>query len=321
MSSDTSRPKPAGRDAPRIAVVGSLNMDLIINTPRLPRPGETLSGGDFLTAHGGKGANQAVAAARQGGRVCMIGCVGSDDFGNRLTGALSEEGIDTSHVTRAGERHTGVAFIILDDQGQNSIILSPGTNGLLSPRHVDEAEDLIAGAGILLCQLEVPQAAIERAMTVARKNGTRVILNPAPFSETCHELLALADVVVPNEIEAAALSGIEVTDGESAERAARHLLDRGPDTVLLTLGKQGVYVASRKSSGMQAGFSVSTADTTAAGDTFAGAFAVASGQGMPLETAVRRAQAAAALAVTKLGAQPSIPNAAEVDAFCRTNGM
>jgi ribokinase len=318
MSANASGPNQAGPAAPRIAVVGSLNMDLIVRTPRLPRPGETLSGGEFVTAHGGKGANQAVAAARQGGVVSMIGCVGTDDFGSRLTGALTEDGIDTAHVTKIEDVQTGVAFILLDGGGQNSIVIAPGTNGLLAPRHIDAAADVIAAADILLCQLEVPEDAVETAMAISRENGTRVIFNPAPYSETCHRLLGLADVVVPNEIEAAGLSGIGVTDAESAGRAADALIDRGPDTVLITLGERGVYVADAGNSYLQEGFAVEAADTTAAGDTFVGAFAVASARGLPLEDAVRRAQAAAALAVTKLGAQPSIPLAADIDLFCQT---
>jgi len=309
-------PEKPNAGAPRIAVVGSLNMDLVVRTPRLPQPGETLAGGDFLTAHGGKGANQAVAAARQGGRVSLIGKVGADDFGNRLSRSLADEGIDTAHLTIAG-RATGVAVIMLDTTGQNSIIISPGANGAVGPDDIDAAAPAIAEADVLLVQLEVPQDAVERAMVLARENKTRVVYNPSPYSDSCRALLPLADVLVPNEIEAADLSGIDTDTDGGPERAARRLLEQGPDTVLLTLGGRGVYAADRNGGRMQPGFAVEVKDTTAAGDTFVAAFAVATGLGLPLEAAVRRAQAAAALAVTRLGAQPSIPTAGEVDAFLK----
>lgn len=295
--------------APRVVVVGSINADLVMRVPRLPKPGETLTGEDLLSANGGKGANQAVAAARQGGRVAMIGCVGNDPFGRTLRQALETERIDTAGVRVVAETSSGVAVIFLDADGQNSILLSPGANARLGVDHVDSMEETIAAADVALFQMEVPTVAVRRAMEIARAAKVSVILNPAPATTEALGLVSLADVVIPNESEAALLTGTDVCDLQSAEVAAAALRDRGPSIVLLTLGRDGVVIATQDGARHFPAFEVSAVDTTAAGDTFVGTFAVAWASGEPLDRAVPRAQAAAALAVTGMGAQPSIPDA------------
>ena len=229
-----------------IVVVGSLNMDLVVRTPRLPRPGETIIGGEaFQTLPGGKGANQAVAAARLGAQVTMVGCVGEDDFGRALLANLEAEGVDHRFVRRDEEAATGVAFIVVDDEGQNSIVVASGANHRLTPADVEAAGELFAGAEMLLLQLESPLAVVQRAAEVARAHGVTVILNPAPAQPLPPELLALVDVLVPNESETALLSGQPVGEEEEAAAAAGALRRQGVETVILTLGARGALLADR----------------------------------------------------------------------------
>ncbi len=317
MTQSPTSPRQPAQKKPRVAVVGSVNADLIAPVPRLPVPGETLQGGNLIFANGGKGANQAVAAARQGGSVSLIGCVGTDPFGETLRTALSDDGIDVGHLDTVDGVSTGVAIILLDADGQNSIVLSPGANAELSVERTNAAGGTIERADVVLCQLEVPLSAVHQAMTIARAARVPVILNPAPASEACRDLIPMADIVVPNESEAALLTGIEVTDMPSAHRAADALIAQGPSLVLLTLGKGGVLAATREGTEHHPAFDVSPVDTTAAGDSFVGAFAVAWASGHPLDEALIRAQAAAALAVTEVGAQPSIPTAEKTITFLR----
>ncbi len=300
---------------PRIAVVGSLNTDLVIRTPRMPRPGETLTGGDFFIAQGGKGANQAVAAARQGAAVTMIGCIGADDFGAAQRAAMLAEGIDDRGLRTMPGTSTGVAVILLDDDRQNSIVVSPGANAAVSPEWIAECAALLTSSAVLLCQMETPADGVAEAMRRARAAGCRVIFNPAPASWSAQSLVALADILVVNESEAAMLSGFTVIDEGSAVQAAEALAARCAGGVLVTLGGRGLVARVAGTTSRHPAFAVTPLDTTAAGDTFVGAFAVAMAGGLPLGEAVTRAQAAAALSVTRLGAQPSIPTAAEVDAF------
>ena len=302
---------------PRIVVVGSLNMDLVIRTPRFPGPGETIIGSAFHTIPGGKGANQAVAAAKLGARVSMVGRVGDDAFGAQQLANLSQLGIDVSHIQRDPKAATGVALIVLDEQGQNSIILAPGANMRLTLADLEVAEDALASAAILVLQLEIPQEVVEQAIKVARAHGVIVLLNPAPARRLPPTLLSQVDVLIPNESETALLTGTEVDDIESSWRAAARLRAAGVGTVILTLGGRGALLLEGQKATHVPGYRVDVVDTTAAGDAFVGGFAVGLAEGQYLAEAVRFANAAGALAVTKLGAQPSLPTRSEVEAFLR----
>ena len=277
--------------APRIVVVGSLNVDHTLRVPRIPAPGETLTSSSMLTCFGGKGANQAVAAARAGGRVAMIGCVGVDDFGTRYIEALKFEGIDTSGVLRS-EMPTGSAFIAVDDMGENSIIVNPGANHAITVASIEKHADLIRGAEALLLQLECPLAVVRRAAEIAREAGVRVILNPSPLSEAFLAERFEVDVLIVNEGEAAQIT----PNRDLNEARCRHLIiTRGAESTL-SITEEGVVEVSPPK--------VTPVDTVGAGDTFAGAFAVAND--------IAFANAAGALATLKAGAQPSIPTRDEV---------
>ena len=302
---------------PHIVVVGSLNMDLVIRTPRFPGPGETIIGSAFHTIPGGKGANQAVAAAKLGAQVIMVGRVGDDAFGDQQLANLSQLGIDVSRIQRDPKAATGVALIVLDEQGQNSIILAPGANMRLTLADLEAAEDALASAAILVLQLEIPQKVVEQAIKAARAHGVVVLLNPAPGRRLPPTLLSQVDVLIPNESETALLTGTEVNDIESARRAAAKLRAAGVGTVILTLGGRGALLLEGQKATHVPGYRVDVVDTTAAGDAFVGGFAVALAEGQDLAQAVRLANAAGALAVTKLGAQPSLPTRSEVEAFLR----
>jgi ribokinase len=302
----------------RVTVVGSLNMDLIARSPRIPRPGETIIGGDFHTAPGGKGANQAVAAARLGARVSMIGRVGRDAFAGQLLDNLSAAGVDHTFVIQDSEVATGVALIVVDDAGENSIVVASGANMRLSPADVDEAEAVIAGADALLLQLESPLETVIRAAEVARAHGVTVILNPAPARSLPAELLAMVDVLIPNESETSLLTGLPVSNQAEAETAATALREMGVGTVILTLGERGALLAREEETEQVLAFEVTPVDTTAAGDAFVGGFTVAMAGGQPLAEAVRWGNAAGALATTKLGAQPSLPTRQDLEALLAT---
>jgi len=299
----------------RIVVVGSSNMDLVVRAPRLPAPGETLAGTDFRSVPGGKGANQAVAAARLGGAVSLVTCIGNDAFGVSLHAGFANDGIDLTHVRRVDGVPTGIASITVGADGANSIVLAAGANAELSPAWIEASEPLIAGAAILLCQLEVPLETVRRAVALAAASGTPVLLNPAPAMPLDDALLACVDFLVPNESEAAALCGASVTDIDSAQRAAAILRGRGPRRVLLTLGAKGVWMDAPEGCEHLAAPAVPAVDTTAAGDTFIGGLAVGLAAGFDLRSAIAFGQRAAALSVTRVGAQTSIPYRREVDAF------
>jgi len=297
---------------PDILVVGSLNADLVVRAPRFPQPGETISGEDLQVIPGGKGANQAVAAARLGANVSMLGRVGSDNFGDFLLDNLAQNNVDSSLVRR-DDASTGTAIIVVDSNGQNSIVLSPGANGKVTPGDVDLAS-FLAG-GLLLLQLEIPIPTVLRAAQRARDNGTRVLLNPAPAQPLPDELIALADFIIPNETELSLLTGIDVNGPAGAEQAARALVQRGADHVIVTLGSRGALLVDKDTSLRVDTFKVDVVDTTAAGDAFIGGFASALLQNQPLKDCVRFGCACGALAVTKFGAQPSLPTKEEVNAF------
>ncbi len=293
----------------RIVVVGSLNMDLIVHTPRLPALGETILGGPFGDARGGKGANQSVACARLGAEVAHIGRVGEDAYGHRLKEALRLEGVDVRGIYGTPQDPTGVAVITLVE-GDNSIIVAPGANSRLFPEDLENSRSLLEGASMLLAQLEVPVSAVTEAFRMARKMGIATVLNPAPWTELPEEIYSLVDVFVPNRIELAQASGTE----DVASGAAR-ILERGVPSVVVTLGGEGAAYFTRQSSGTVPSFPISVVDTTGAGDTFTGALGVALSEKKPLEEAVRFACCAGALACKTLGAQPSIPRRKEVEAL------
>lgn len=297
----------------RIVVVGSLNMDLVTRAERIPQPGETILGGDLQTFPGGKGANQAVAAKRMGAQVAMIGRVGQDAFAVPLLQALGEAGVDSSHVLQDPDAATGVAIIVVDQRGQNSIVVCSGANARLSPQDIRAAEPAIAGADALLLQLESPLETVRCAAEIARCHGVRVILNPAPARPLPEALLRTVDVLVPNESEAALLTGLPVEDIPQVEAAATRLHEMGAEAVVVTLGERGVLYLYKGEGRLVPAFKVTPVDTTAAGDAFMGVFAVALAEGKPFAEAVRWGNAAGALATTKMGAQPSLPERGAVE--------
>ena len=298
---------------PVVAVVGSLNVDLVTTTERRPMPGETLTGRSFGTFVGGKGLNQAIAAARLHARTSMVGRVGQDDFGQRLLQTLQREAIDRTFVTEDAAASTGTATIVVDGSGDNSIIIVPGANGRLSSADVERAAEVIRGADVLVLQLEVPLDAVQRAAEIAHAAGVQVLLNPAPARPLPDTLLQLVDVLAPNETETELLTGLSVADDESAVAAARALLGRGVGAVVLTLGGRGSLLAKGDTIERMPGFHVQVVDTTAAGDAFCGALAVQLAAGQALREAVIYANAAGALATTVLGAEPAMPARAAVE--------
>jgi len=304
----------------KITVVGSINMDLVVRAPHIPAPGETVLGSGFGVFPGGKGANQAVATARQGAEVTFIGRVGGDAFGRELLDSLVAEGIQTQYIGVEDSTASGVALITLDAAGQNSIVVAPGANHVLSPEHIQAADASFAGADLLLLQLETPLETVVAAAEGAKTHGVKVVLNPAPAQPLPEALLKIVDVLIPNESEAALLTGLPVETLEGAETAARKLLKLGVRWVVVTLGARGALLVSGDRPAIHVlSYPVEVVDTTAAGDSFVGAFSVALAEGSPLEAAVRRGCAAGALAATRLGAQPSIPTKAEVDGLLGMN--
>jgi len=301
---------------PDIVVIGSSNTDMIIRLARIPRPGETVLGGEFAMAAGGKGANQAVAAARAGGAVSFVARVGRDVFGDRAVAELRRDGISTVHIARTGQQPSGVALIFVTAGGENSIAVASGANAGLSPADVRKAEKAMASAKAVLLSLEIPLNSVLAAAALAAKRGIPVFLNPAPARPLPDKLLRFVSVLTPNETEAEILTGIRIDDDAAAGRAADFLLARGVrDAVIITLGRRGAFVAGPGFRRRLPGFKVRAVDTTAAGDVFHGALAVALAEGGGLSSAVRFANAAAALSVTKPGAQPSIPRRDEIESF------
>lgn len=291
-----------------VVVVGSLNHDISVLAPRLPRPGESVTGSDHFYGPGGKGANQAVAAARLGARVAMVGRVGDDEHGQTLIAGLKAEGVDTSAVGVDGEAPTGIAIITIDDHADNTIVVSPGANMQLSPADVEQNRDLIADAPVVLAQLEVPT---ETLLAAAAATTGVLCLNPAPARSLPDELMNRVDVLVPNRWELAVLANGDET--MSVAGAANHLGNRGATVV--TLGREGAAIVEQAVVTEIAPYQVEAVDPTGAGDAFCGALAFSLSRGRTLEDAVRMANAAGALAVTRRGAQPAMPTLAEVEAL------
>jgi ribokinase len=297
----------------RIVVIGSSNTDMIIKTDHIPRPGETVLGGEFFTAAGGKGANQAVAAARADRDVVFIGRVGDDVFGQRAIESFARDGIDTDYIIKDKEAPSGIALITVSADGENSIAVASGANARLSPADIENSADIIISASVLLMQLEIPIETVRRAAQIARDHDVRVILNPAPAQPLDDLLLSSVSVLTPNETETEMLTGIMPADPAALSRAAASLLSKGIAAVLITLGSRGVFVATPSLQELVPAFRVKAIDTTAAGDVFNGALAVALSENKSIVDAARFANAAAALSVTKLGAQPSAPYRAEIE--------
>ena len=297
----------------KIVVIGSSNTDMVIQSSKLPAPGETVIGGDLVMNPGGKGANQAVAASKLGGDVTFIARLGTDMFGDHAVSSFEDAGMSTHLIQRDQNRPSGVALIMVDDRGENSISVALGANQSLSPDDVDQGREDIINASYCLMQLETPLQTIQHAAQMASFANTKVVLNPAPAQKLPKDILKLVDIITPNETEAEILTGVKVHDERSAKLASQKLREMGVQIVIVTLGAQGAYVYSDSYQGMIQSCKVQAVDTTAAGDTFNGALVVALAEGKGLIEAVQFANRAASLSVTKLGAQQSIPMRIDVD--------
>ncbi|EKO3672388.1 ribokinase [Vibrio metschnikovii] len=299
----------------QLVVLGSVNADHVLQVPTFPRPGETLHGRNYQVIPGGKGANQAVAAARLKADIGFIACVGDDAFGIESCERFKRDGMDIRGVKVQADCPTGIAMIQVSDRGENSICLSAEANDRLTAEAIEDDLASIRAASYLLMQLETPIDGIIKAAQVAKQAKTKVVLNPAPARELPSSLLSCVDVITPNETEAQVLTGITVTDDASAQQAATVLHQQGIEIVIITLGAKGVWLSEHGRGQLIPGFRVSVTDTTAAGDTFNGAFVTGLLENMPLESAIKFAHAAAAISVTRFGAQTSIPTRQEVDEF------
>ncbi|WP_226572703.1 ribokinase [Mangrovibacter yixingensis] len=304
----------------KLVVLGSINADHILNLAQFPTPGETVTGQHYQVAFGGKGANQAVAAGRSGANISFIACVGGDDIGQQVRQQLASDNIDVSPVDSVDGESTGVALIFVNQEGENVIGIHAGANSALTPERVEKHNTLIASASALLMQLESPVESVLTAARIAHQNDTTVILNPAPACPLSDELLALVDIITPNETEAEKLTGIRVETEADASKAAQKLHEKGIGIVMITMGSRGVWVSDGSINERIAGFKVKAVDTIAAGDTFNGALVTALIEGKQLQDAIRFGHAAAAIAVTRKGAQPSVPWREEIDRFLSEQG-
>lgn len=303
-------------EAKKLVILGSVNADHILNVAHFPLPGETISGNQFQMVFGGKGANQAVAAGRCGANISFLACLGNDDIGKKAKAQLMTDNIDTKSIELIDDVATGVALIFVNQQGENVIGIHAGANGQLDVSYVQRHGNIIKEADALLMQLESPLDSVLKAAEIAKQENVQVILNPAPAQELPDELLSLVDIITPNETETEYLTGIKVIDDESAQQAADVLHNKGIKTVLITLGSRGVWVSEQNNKGcIVPAFKVKAVDTIAAGDTFNGALITALLEGQSMMSAIKFAHAAAAIAVTRAGAQPSVPWRHEVDTF------
>ncbi len=299
----------------KVVVVGSYNTDLRIKTERIPLPGETIIGGVFSEGGGGKGANQAVAAARSGAEVSFIARVGNDVLGKEGIQKLLEEKINTKYIFQDRDVSTGVAFIVIDKQGENSIVVASGANARLNPADIETAHEEISCANVLLVQLESPIEAIRKAIKIAHENGTTVILNPAPAQPLDRELLLEIDIITPNKVEAEMITGIKANDEEGLCSIVRKFFEYGIKNVLITLGSKGIYAGIPGVMNLIPAFQVNSIDSTGAGDIFSGSLAAFLSEGMPIEKAMNMASACASISVTRLGAQNSAPFRKEIENF------
>jgi ribokinase len=298
-----------------IVVIGSSNIDLVAKAPQIPIPGQTLTGTDFFMVPGGKGANQAVAAAKLGADVIFVAKLGKDVFAEKSLENFKNTGINTKHVEQIDNVPSGVALIAVDANGQNSIIVVPGANGCICPDDVDKAESDIASAAVVVAQLEIPIETVHHAAELAKKYNVHFILDPAPARAIPKSLLEMVDVIKPNETEAEILTSIRVTDADSAKKAADMLLDAGVKNVIISMGDKGFFIADRENYEMVQNKKVIAKDSTAAGDAFTGALAFGMANGKSVKQAAVYANAVAAVSVTRFGAQPSMPTKKEVDDF------
>ncbi|AFU19977.1 ribokinase [Actinobacillus suis] len=300
----------------KLCVLGSVNADHVIRVPYFPKAGETLKGGHYHIAYGGKGANQAVAAARVRDAslvdVDFIACIGADDIGRAMKQAFVQDGINPEHIVEVADQMTGIAMIQVADSGENSIVISAGANAKLDESVVAQHQATIESADCLLVQLETPLQAVEKALKIAKAHHTQVILNPAPAQPLSDEILANIDMITPNETETALLTGVQVVDEQTAKQAANVFHQKGIQTVLITLGSKGAFLSENGNGEIIAGFKVTPVDTTAAGDTFNGALAVALLEGKSMRDAVMFAHKASSISVTRMGAQSSIPTREEL---------
>lgn len=299
----------------KIVVVGSCNTDMVIKADRLPVPGETILGGTFFMNPGGKGANQAVAASRMGGKVTLISKTGNDVFGKQSVMLYAAENIKTDFIYSDAKHPSGVALITVDSQGENCIVVASGANAYLNPSDIDKANAEIEGSDLVLMQLEIPIETVEYVAEMASKKGIKVILNPAPARALSDNLLKHLYVIIPNKSEAEILSGIKVSDIESAKQAANIISAKGVDIVVITLGSQGALIKQYDEYLFVEAYKVDALDTTAAGDTFCGAFCVGLSEGRSIPEAVKLAARAAAITVTRMGAQASIPYRSELSSL------
>lgn len=299
----------------KIVVIGSCNTDMVINMERLPLPGETLIGGKFFMNPGGKGANQAVAAARLGSDVCFVAKVGNDSFGIRAIEQYKAEGIDVTHITTDEEQPSGVALIMVDAYGENCIAVASGANARLGTKDIDYAKAAIVSADIVLMQLETPLVTVEYAAHIAKNMGKKVILNPAPAHSLPDSLLRNLHMLIANETEAEYIAGIQITDMDSVARAADIISDKGVGCVVITLGAKGAFVKEKGNYHQIPGYKVKAVDATAAGDTFCGAVCVALAEGRSITEAVGFANRCASVTVTRMGAQSSLPYRKEIESM------
>ena len=296
----------------KIVVIGSTNTDMVIKTGNLPMPGETILGGEFFMNPGGKGANQAVSASRLGGDVAFISKTGNDIFGEQSVENLRREGVNTENIVVDPENPSGVALITVDSRAENCIVVAPGSNMTLKPDDIDKAIKQIEMADIVLLQLEIPIETVEYTAQIAFRNEKRVILNPAPAQKLSDSILKTIYILTPNETEAEILTGVKVTNTDTAKKAAQILLKKSVEIVIITMGANGAFVHTNSLSELIPAPEVKAVDTTAAGDTFNGALAVAVSEGFNIREAVQFANKAASIAVTRLGAQTSTPYRSEV---------
>ncbi len=307
----------SGKGDTMITVIGSLNMDLVTYASRLPKIGETIIGKSFKQLPGGKGANQADAIAKLGVAVKMVGCIGKDELGDKLINALQKDGVDTTYVATVKEISTGIAAITVDAEGKNCIIVVPGANSMLAIQKIQKAFKAIEEASVVVAQLEVPIETVKYSLKAAKQLGKTTILNPAPAVKMDDEMLACVDILIPNETELEAISGIKIRTDDDLYTAAQLLIAKGVRELIITLGEKGCIHLNRHGSSTYKAFKVKAVDTTAAGDGFIGALAVAISEGKTLADAIVFATAVGALTVTKEGAQSALPLRTEVEAFIR----